>query len=189
MNHPPRTSTLLQDLEDIFGDNDEVNNVIIGSYKIYNQYFDRPITYNEFFRDYWPTIYGVYSKGLDVEDYAVGLFTHTVNALEKIQDGLAKADNNTLEFLVLNVFIPFIFSDVVLNGADEVRIKSSTRAGDAFRESLLYKWIQQQHVIYDDLITKLYISLLRKPAGAISGLACVSSCLRCIRVVLMGTLA
>jgi hypothetical protein len=189
MNHSLRTSTLLQDLENIFGDNDEVNNVIIGSYKIYNQYFDRPMSYNEFFKAYWPTIYGVYVKGVNVENYAINLFTNTIHVLEKIQDGLMNADNNTLEFSVINLFIPFIFSDIILNGAEAVRIRTHTKVSDAFSESLLYEWLNKQHTVYDDLITRLYISLLRRPMEAINGLACVSSCLRCVRIALMGTLS
>jgi len=189
MNHPLRTQTLLRDLENIFGDIDEVNNVISGSYKIYNQYFDRPISYNEFLRSYWPTIYDIYVKGISVEDYAISLFTNTIRVLEKIQDGLKNADKNTLEFAVINLFIPFIFSDIISNGAEAVRIRTNTKVSDAFSENLLYDWINKQHATYDDLITRLYISLLRRPLEAINGLACVSSCLRCVRVVLMGTLS
>jgi len=189
MNYSLRTSTLLKDLENIFGDNNEVNNVINGSYKIYNQYFDRLMSYNEFFKTYWPTIYGIYIKGINVEDYAINLFTSTIHVLEKIQDGLVNADSNTLEFAVVNLFIPFIFSDVILNGAEAVRIKAHTKASDAFSENLLYEWLNKQHNVYDDLITRLYVSLLRRPVEAINGLACVSSCLRCVRVALMGTLS
>ncbi len=189
MNHSLRTSTLLKDLESIFGDNIEVNNVIRGSYRIYNQYFDRPMSYNEFFKSYWPTLYGTYVKGVNVEDYAINLFTNTISVLEKIQDGLINAESNTLDFLVLNLFIPFIFSDIILNGAEMVRIRTHTKVSDAFSESLLYEWINKHHAVYDDLITKLYVSLLRRPVEAINGLACVSSCLRCVRVAMMGTLS
>ncbi len=189
MNHSLRTSTLLKDLESIFGDNIEVNNVIRGSYRIYNQYFDRPMSYNEFFKSYWPTLYGTYVKGVNVEDYAINLFTNTISVLEKIQDGLINAESNTLDFLVLNLFIPFIFSDIILNGAEMVRIRTHTKVSDAFSESLLYEWINKHHAVYDDLITKLYVSLLRRPVEAINGLACVSSCLRCVRVAMIGTLS
>jgi hypothetical protein len=189
INYSVKTSTLLQDLENIFGDNDEVNSVIRGSYKIYNQYFDRLISYDEFFKVYWPSIYGVYCKGINVENYAINLFTNTIDKLEKIQDGLVNTDSNTLDFSVINLFIPFIFSDVILNGAEAVRIRTNTKVSDAFSENLLYDWINKQHATYDDLITRLYISLLRRPLEAINGLACVSSCLRCVRVVLMGTLS
>ena len=189
MNHSLRTSTLLQDLENIFGDNDEVNSVIRGSYKIYNQYFDRLISYDEFFKVYWPTIYAVYFKGINVENYAISLFTNTIDTLERIQDGLVNADSNTLDFSVINLFIPFIFSDVILNASEVVRIKAHMKISDAFSENLLYEWINKQHDTYDDLITRLYISLLRRPVEVINGLACVSSCLRCVRVALMGTLS
>jgi hypothetical protein len=189
INHPLQALDIIQDLEDIFGDNNEVNKIIRGSYKIYNRYFDRLMSYNDFFKTYWPTIYGVYFKGINVENYAINLFTNTINALEKVQDGLANAERNTLEFSVINLFIPFIFSDIVLNGAEEVRINAHTRVSDAFSENLLYQWLSKHHVLYDDLITRLYISLLRRPVETINGLACVSSCLRCIRVTLMGTLS
>jgi len=189
MNHPLMNSTLLRDIENIFGDTDEVNNVIRGSYKIYNQYFDRIVSYDEFFKIYWPTIYGVYFKGINVENYAINLFTNTIDTLEKIQDGLVNADSNTLDFSVINLFIPFIFSDVILNAAEMVRIRAYMKVSDAFSENLLYEWLNKQHAIYDDLITRLYISLLRRPVEVINGLACVSSCLRCVRVVLMGTLS
>jgi|YNPBryunderm2012_1023409.scaffolds.fasta_scaffold03752_6 hypothetical protein len=189
MNHSLRTSTLLQDLENIFGDNDEVNSVIRGSYKIYNQYFDRLISYDEFFKVYWPTIYAVYFKGINVENYAISLFTNTIDTLEKIQDGLVSADSNTLDFSVINLFIPFIFSDIILNASELVRIRAHMKASDAFCENLLYEWLNKQHAIYDDLITRLYISLLRRPVEVINGLACVSGCLRCVRVALMGTLS
>ncbi len=189
INHSSKISTLLQDLENIFGDKDEVNNVIRGSYKIYNQYFDRPITYNEFFKSYWPTIYGTYFKGVNVEDYAITLFTNTIRVLEKIQDGLTNVDNNTLEFSVINLFIPFVFSDVVLNGAEVVRIRAHTKVSDAFSENLLYTWLNKHHAVYEDLITRLYISLLRRPVETINGLACMSTCLRCVRVALIGTLS
>ncbi len=189
INHHLQNSTLLRDLENIFGDNIEVNNVINGSYKIYNQYFDRPMSHNEFFKSYWPTIYGIYVKGVNVEDYTINLFTNTISVLEKIQDGLINAESNTLDFLVLNLFIPFIFSDIILNGAEMVRIRTHTKVSDAFSESLLYEWLNKHHAVYDDLITKLYVSLLRRPVEAINGLACVSSCLRCVRVAMMGTLS
>ncbi len=189
MKYPLQASDIIQDLENIFGNNNEVNKVIRGSYKIYNQYFDRLMSYDDFFKTYWPTIYGVYYKGVNVEEYAINLFTDTVKVLEKIQDGLVNADRNTLEFSVINLFIPFIFSDIVLNGAEEVRINTCTRVSDVFSENLLYQWLSKHNVLYDDLITRLYISLLRRPAETISGLACVSSCLRCIRVTLMGTLS
>jgi hypothetical protein len=177
------------DIENIFDDNNEVNAIIVGTYKIYNRYFDKLITYNEFFKSYWPTIYGIYVKGINVEDYSVKLFTSTVHLLEQIQDGLRNADNNTLEFSVINIFIPFIFSDIILNGSEAVRIKAYTKVSDAFSENLLYEWLNKHHSVYDDLVTKLYVLLLRKPVEAISGLACVSSCLRCVRVALMGTLS
>jgi len=189
MNHSLRTSTLLKDLESIFGDNIEVNNVIRGSYRIYNQYFDRPMSYDEFFKSYWPTIYGIYVKGVNVEDYTINLFTNTINVLEKIQDGLINSDSNTLDFSVINLFIPFIFSDIILNGAEMVRIRTHTKVSDAFSESLLYEWLNKHHAVYDDLITKLYVSLLRRPVETINGLACVNSCLRCVRVATLGTLS
>jgi hypothetical protein len=177
------------DIENIFDDNQEVNAIMVGTYKVYNRYFDRLMTYNEFFKSYWPTIYDIYIKGITVEDYAVSLFANTIYVLEKIQDGLMNADKNTLEFSVINLFIPFIFSDIILRGSEEVRIKPHTKASDAFRENLLYEWLNKQHAEYDDLITKLYISLLRRPVEAINGLSCVSNCLKCIRVALRGALS
>jgi len=189
VNHLSSNLMLLKDLENIFGDNNDVNNVISGSYKIYNQYFDRPMSRNEFFKDYWPTIYGIYFKGINLEDYSIKLFTNTIHVLEKIQDGLINADSNTLEFSVINLFIPFVFSDIILNGAEAVRIRAHMKVSDAFSENLLYEWLNKQHTVYDDLITKLYVSLLRRPVETINGLACVSSCLRCVRVALMGTLS
>ncbi len=189
MKHLPYFYALSPEIDNIFDDSDEVNAIIVGTYKVYNHYFDRLIDYSEFFKSYWPTIYGVYFKGINVEDYSVNLFVSTLQLLEQVQDGLRNADRNTLEFSVINLFIPFIFSDVVLNGAGEVRINAYTRVSDAFSENLLYQWLSKHHDLYDDLITRLYISLLRRPAETVSGLACISSCLRCIRVILMGTLS
>jgi hypothetical protein len=177
------------DINNIFDDSNEVNAIMAGTYKVYNRYFDRIMAYDEFFKSYWPTIYGVYFKGINVEDYAINLFTTTLHVLERIQDGLRNADSNTLEFSVINIFIPFIFSDVVLNGLELVRIKAHTKISDAFSENLFYDWLNRRHDIYDDLITKLYVLLLKRPVETINGLACVSSCLRCIRVAIMGTLS
>jgi hypothetical protein len=177
------------DINNIFDDSNEVNAIMAGTYKVYNRYFDRIMTYDEFFKSYWPTIYGVYFKGINVEDYSINLFTTTLHVLERIQDGLKNADSNTLEFSVINIFIPFIFSDVVLNGFELVKIKAHTKISDAFSENLFYDWLNRRHDIYDDLITKLYILLLKRPVETINGLACVSSCLRCIRVAIMGTLS
>ena len=189
MNYLSHLYAFAPDIDNIFDDNNEVNAIIVGTYKVYNRYFDRLMTYNEFFKSYWPTIYYVYFKGINIEDYSVNLFNSTLQVLEKIQDGLKNADSNTLEFSVINIFIPFIFSDVILNGSEVVRIKSYTKVSDAFSENLLYEWLNKHHDIYEDLITKLYVLLLRRPTEAISGLACVSSCLRCVRVALMGTLS
>jgi hypothetical protein len=189
MKHLSNFHTLTPDIDNIFDDSDEVNAIIAGTYKVYNHYFDKLMSYNEFFKSYWPTIYGAYFKGINVEDYSVNLFISTLQALEQIQDGLKNADNNTLEFLVINLFIPFIFSDVVLNGSEVVRIRAHTKVRDAFSETLLYDWLNKHHNIYDDLITKLYVLLLRKPMEVISGLKCVNNCLRCVRIALMGTLS
>jgi hypothetical protein len=189
MNYLPHFYAFTPDIDNIFDDNNEVNAIMIGTYKFYNRYFDRLMTYSEFFKSYWPTIYCVYFKGINVESYSVNLFTSTIQVLEKIHDGLRNADSNILEFSVINLFIPFIFSDIILNGSEVVRIKAHTKVSDAFSENLLYEWLNKHHDIYDDLITKLYVLLLRRPMEAISGLACVSSCLRCVRVALMGTLS
>jgi len=189
MKYLPHFYAFAPEIDNIFDDNNEVNTIIVGTYKVYNSYFDRLMTYNEFFKSYWPTIYYVYVKGINVEDYSINLFTSTLQVLEKIQDGLKDADSNTLEFSVINLFIPFIFSDIVLNGSEIVRIKAYTKVSDAFSENLLYDWLHKQHNIYEDLITKLYVLLLRRPVEAINGLACVSSCLRCVRVALLGTLS
>jgi hypothetical protein len=121
--------------------------------------------------------------------HSVKLFISTLQLLEQIQDGLREADSNTLEFSIINLFIPFIFSDVVLNGLEVVKIKAHTKVRDAFSETLLYDWLDKRHDVYDELITKLYVLLLRKPMEVINGLKCVSNCLRCVRVTLMGTLS